>query len=112
MKIAPLVLEHIILPSLSWARIDLDVARGAQMRCGVRWLEEGETSSAYCFRLERKDGADCWISAIKLEDGSIVSSCTEFFAGFTAFYTSLFSATPTDPALRASLLNINVCPVS
>ena len=79
------------------------------MCCGVRWVEEGETSSTYCFSLERKDGADCWISAIKLEDGSIVSSSTEFSAGFMGFNTLLFSATPTDPALRASLLNNNVC---
>ena len=87
------------------ARFDLEVARGAQVRLRARWVEEGETSSAYFFRLEKKCGADRWISAIKLDDGTIVSSPTDLCAAFAGFYTSLFSATPTDPVIRNSLLN-------
>ena len=44
------------------------------------------------------------ISAIKLDDGTIVSSPAELCASFAAFYSSLFSATPTDPVVRDSLL--------
>jgi len=86
------------------AKLDLEAARGAQVRSRARWVEEGETSSAYFFRLEKKCGADRWISAIKLDDGTIVSSPAELCAAFGAFYTSLFSATSTDPVIRASLL--------
>ena len=68
-------------------------------------MEEGETSSAYFFRLEKKCGADRWISAIKLDDGTIVSSPTDLCAAFVDFNTSLFSATPTDPVIRNSLLS-------
>ena len=64
----------------------------------------GWTSSAYFFRLEKKCGADRWISAIKLDDGTIVSSPSELCAAFADFYVSLFSSTPTDPAIRDSLL--------
>ena len=86
------------------AKLDLEVARGAQVCLRTRWVEEGETSSAYFFRLEKKCGADRWISAIKLEDETIVSSPTDLCSAFAEFYTSLFSATPTDPRIPDSLL--------
>ena len=72
------------------AKFDLEVARGAQVRSRARWVEEGETSSAYFFRLEKKCGVDRWISAIKLDDGTIVSSPTDLCTAFEDFYTSLF----------------------
>ena len=87
------------------AKIDLELARGAEVRSRARWVEDGETSSAYVFRLEKKLGADRWISAIRLDDGSIVSSPAELCASFAAFYDSLFSATTTDPLISASLLD-------
>ena len=87
------------------AKFDLEVAKGAQVRSRVRWVEVGESSSAYFFRLENKCGADRWISAIRLDDGTIVSSPAELCASFPAFYMSLFSAAPTDPDIRASLLS-------
>lgn len=87
------------------AKLDLEAAKGAQVRSRIRWVEEGESSLAYFFRLEKKCGADRWISAIKLDGGTIVSSPAELCASFAAFYTSLFSAAPTDPVIRASLLN-------
>ncbi len=86
------------------ANLDLQAARGAQVRSRARWVEEGETSSAYFFRLEKKCGADRWISAIKLDDNTIVSSPAQLCSAFAAFYTSLFTATPTDSAVRSSLL--------
>ena len=33
------------------ARIDREAAKGAQVRARVQWVEEGETSSAFFFRL-------------------------------------------------------------
>ena len=86
------------------AKLDLEVARGALVRSRARWVEEGETSSAYFFRLEKKSGADRWISAIRLDNGTIVSSPADLCRSFAAFYTSLFSAAPTDPSVRTSLL--------
>ena len=69
------------------------------------WVEEGETSSAYFFRLEKKCGADRCTFAIKLDDGTIVSSPTDLCAAFADFYTSLFSATLAEPVIRDSLLS-------
>jgi len=86
------------------AKLDLEVARGAQVRSRAHWVEESETSSAYFLRLEKKFGADCWISAIRLDNGTIVSSPTDLCKSFAAFYTSLFSAEPTDHSVSTSLL--------
>ena len=39
------------------AKFDLETAKGAQVRSRTRWVEEGESSSAYFFRLEKKNAA-------------------------------------------------------
>ena len=86
------------------AALDLDAAKGAQIRARARWVEEGETSSAYFFRLEKKRGADRWISALRDEDGYIVSSPTDLCLSFSSFYSSLFTSSPTDPVAQQELL--------
>ena len=40
----------------SLAKFDLEAALGAQVRSRARWVEEGESSSAYFFRLVKKQG--------------------------------------------------------
>ena len=46
-------------------QFSLDRARGAQVRSRSRWLEEGESSTAYFFCLERKRKPDGTISSLK-----------------------------------------------
>ena len=87
------------------AALDLDAAKGAQIRACARWVEEGETSSAYFFRLEKKRGSDRWISALRDEDGSIVSSPADLCLSFSSFYSSFFTASPTDPVAQQELLS-------
>ena len=58
------------------AALDLETAHGDEIRARARWIEEGESPSAYFFRLEKKRGLDRWISALREPDGSIVS-CPE-----------------------------------
>ena len=48
-------------------------------------MEEGELSSAYFLRLERKRGSDIWISALRERDGSIVSSPSDLCTSLSAF---------------------------
>lgn len=67
-------------------------------------MEDGETSSAYFFRLEKKNAADRWISALRESDGTIVSSPSDLCCSFASFYSSLFTAEATDPSVQASLL--------
>ena len=86
------------------ATLDSEVAKGAQVRSRIRWVEEGETSSAYFFRLEKKRSADRWISALKESDGSIVSSSTDLCRTLSSFYSDLFTASVTDPLSQTALL--------
>ena len=93
---------HSVLHQLT--KLDLQVARGAQVRSRVRWVEEGEASSEYFFRPEKKRLADCWISALRETDHSIISAPADLCRSFQTFYTELFSAAPIDLLAQESLL--------
>ena len=86
------------------APLDSHVAKGAQVRSRVKWVEEGESSSLYFFRLERKRGSDRWISALRDEDDSIVSSPHDLCTSLSSFFSGLFSASPVDPCIQSDLL--------
>lgn len=94
---------HGVLAQL--ANIDSEAAKGAQVRSRIRWVEEEETSSTYFFRLEKKNAADRWISALRESDGSITSSPQDLCRSFASFYSSLFSAGAVDPVVQVSLLS-------
>ena len=87
------------------ARMDIEVARGAQVRAGAYWMEEGETSSAFFLRLEKKRAADRSVAALRTNDGSIVSHNDDLCRVFSSFYESLFTAEATNPAIANSLLS-------
>ena len=87
------------------SKFDLEAARGAQVRSRIRWVEEGERSSAFFFRLERKRSTDRRISALRESDGSIISDTTSLCNSISAFYSGLFSSVPTDAAARELLLS-------
>ena len=55
-----------LMPVYEWvlaqlASFDLTEAEGARVRSRVKWAEEGETSSSFFLRLEKKRGTDSWI---------------------------------------------------
>jgi len=87
------------------ANIDLAAAKGAQVRSRVRWVEEGETSSRYFLRLEKKHGSENWISAMKNSDGSIVSDIVDICDSWVSFYSNLFTACDTDLPVQDDLLD-------
>ena len=89
---------------LSIADMNRTAAVGARVRARAKWAEEGETSSRYFFHLEKKRGADQWCSALRMEDGTIVSGTSDICAAWCPFYSSLFSAEPTDPGNQNFLL--------
>ena len=86
-------------------KLDLEAANGARVRSRVQWAEEGETSSKYFFRLEKKNKAERWISALKDEDGIIHSEVDGISHVLSSFYSSLFSSEDTIPSAQAVLLN-------
>ena len=75
------------------------------MRARARWIEEGQSSSSYFFRLEKKRGVDRQIAAVWTIDGRIVASPEDLCGSFSSFYSSLFSTEPTDADAQESLLD-------
>ena len=102
-SISCLVPYHSALSEL--AALDSRAAKGAQVHSRVRWVEEGESSSAYFFRLEKKRSTDRWIAALREDDGSIISSPHDLCHCLSSFYSGLFTAAPTDPLVQSSFLN-------
>ena len=85
--------------------LDCEVARGAQVRARARWAEEGESSTAYFFRLEKKRATDRYISALRASDGSLVIDKDGLCNLLRSFYLDLFTAVPCDSSARAELLS-------
>ena len=80
--------------------LDCEVARGAQVQARARWAEEGESSTAYFFRLEKK-----WATALRPGDGSLVSDKDGLCNLLRSFYRDLFTSVPCDSSACAELLS-------
>ncbi len=89
----------------SLAKLDLSDAEAAKVRSRVRWAEDGEASTAYFLRLEKKRGCESWFSAIKDDHDSIVTDIDGIISAWLSFYADLFSACPTDSDVQADMLN-------
>ena len=87
------------------ADLDLEDARGAQIRSRARWVEEGESSSAFFLHLEKKHGAESWIPAIRDAHGNVLCDIDGICSTWRDFYSSLFTAGPTDPDVASLLLD-------
>ena len=87
------------------AEIDLSTAKGAQVCSRIHWAEEGETSTRYFFRLEKKRGAENGIPATENSNGSFASSIVEICDSWVSFYSSLFTACDTDLVVQGTLLD-------
>ena len=85
--------------------LDCEVARGAQVRARARWAEEGESSTKYFFRLEKKRATDRYISALRAGDDSLVKDKDGLCNLLRSFYLDLFTAVPCDSSARAELLS-------
>ena len=101
--ISPLAIYQNVLSKI--ASLDLSTAQGAQVRSRIKWAEEGETSSHYFLRLQKRRGSLDWISAMKNNDGSVVSDLDGISKSWTEFYSSLFSACQIDKDVQADLLS-------
>ena len=87
----------------SLASFDAAEAEAARVRARVKWAEEGETSSSYFFRLEKKNGATSWCSAVRDSNDLIVSDMEGILNVWFSFYSELFTASPTDTVSRDQL---------
>ena len=77
---------------------------GARLRARVRWAEEGEMSSRFFLRQERKRGASGWLAATRCADGSLATDISSICESWVDFYSGLFTADPVDSPAQDSLL--------
>ena len=66
---------------------------GARIRAGVRWFEEGETSSAYFHNLEKKRMGERMWSSIKTKEGNVIEGTANIIERQREFYTYLYAKT-------------------
>ena len=72
---------------------------------GMRWTEEGKSSSAYFFQLERKWPTDGDILALSVSDVSMVVDKDCLCTFFRSFYLELFTTVPCLSSARVELLS-------
>ena len=87
------------------AAFDLTEAEGARVRSRVKWAEEGETSSRFFLRLEKKRGTESWISAMRVSNGVVVTDVEGICESWASFYQDLFTACPVDLGVQSDLLD-------
>ena len=87
------------------ASFDATSARAAQIRSRARWVEQGENSSAYFLRMEKKRGSDNFIAAIRSSSGVTKTSLIDIIGVWTSFYKDLYTAVPVDLDIQDQLLS-------
>lgn len=80
--------------------LNLQDARGAQVRSRSRWCEEGETSSSYFLRPEKKRKSDSWVSGVRLPDKAVVFDIHGLLFHWSSFYKSLFTSVKQIPLFK------------
>ena len=81
-------------------------ARGHQVRSRAKWIEEGERSSSYFLRLEKKRQTFNQIDSLVTENGQIARTNDEILATAYQFYSKLYSSTnPAQNAITTYLQN-------
>ena len=84
-------------------------AKGAWARARVQWAEEGEMSSRYFCRLEKKRGTEQWIAAIRGTDGKVATDIDGICRSWVDFFSTLFSGDELDLKVQEDLLeNLSV----
>ena len=86
-------------------QLDLVDAEGAHVRARVRWVEEGECSSAYFCKLEKKHRSESCITALRGSDNVVYTGAEGIQSVLSSFYADLFSKEETDLTVQASLLS-------
>ena len=80
-------------------------AQAAKVRARVRWAEDGEASTSFFLRLEKKNGATNWFSAIRGDGDVVVSDLDGIRKTWFSFCSSLFTKEPVDLQIQSAMLD-------
>ena len=86
-------------------QLDLVEAEGACVQARVTWVEEGECSSSYFCKLEKKRRSENCITALRGSDNVVHTGAEGIQSVLSSFYADLFSKEETDLTVQASLLS-------
>ena len=91
--------------------VDLNRARGAQVRARIKWTEEGERNTAFFFRLEKSRGNSGTITNIK-QDNKHAETPTEILKVIKNFYENLYKTSNADEtrAMKNNFIRENDLP--
>lgn len=87
------------------AALDRQAAEGERIRASVQWVEEGEASTRFFLRLEKKHALEEWVCAIRDSDRVLKLNIDGICCSWVAFFSSLFLACPTDTSVQDELLS-------
>ena len=90
---------------LKLADLDKRDAEAAKVRARIRWAEEGEMSSSFFLRLEKRNGTTNWFSAIRNDDGVVVSDLDGICHAWMSFYSHLFTKEAVDLRVQSAMLD-------
>lgn len=90
---------------LRFVNFDNEKAKASKIRARTKWIEEGETTSAFFLHLEKKNCASKIIDAIFDDNDTFVADSEELLFAWHSFYISLFSSQPTDDAFQDNFLD-------
>jgi exonuclease III len=85
--------------------IELQEAKGLKIRSKAKWHEEGETSSRYFCKLEKRNGEDRLFRSVRKEDGSVVNTTQEIMKEQIKFYSNLYSKQNINDDVMEDFLN-------
>ena len=83
-------------------------SKGYQIRARAKWVELGETSSAYFCKLEKARQSNNFITSLKDENGHIKTSDMDILSIAHSFYQNLYTSSQTeDKAIDSYLGSLN-----
>lgn len=71
-------------------------SKGAYVRSRAKWIEEGERSTSYFLKLEKKHAKFNSIEKLTKDDGTVITSDEEILCEARGFYHNLYTSTDPD----------------
>ena len=87
----------------SLSKLDLADAEAAKVRSRIKWAEDGESSTSFFLRLEKRHGTGSWFSALRDDRDQVVSDLNGIMDAWLSFYSNLFSAESIDVDVQSEI---------
>ena len=83
----------------------MEETRGAQIRAGIKWIEEGEKCNKYFLSLEKSRSRNNTIMKIRNENGEVIKNETDIITYISNYYTELYKENKGNNQVKADSEN-------